>query len=110
MKEQFGKRVTKAQSESEEHWFLHVLRWIFFLAAIVMLIAFLRAQEFVPFALMGMLGDPFRTTRKMRVPFKNRVGHRERNFIIFAKLTYVLCIGLLVVLVIVQAVSAVGVR
>lgn len=34
----------------------------------------------IPFLpVLGMLRDPFRTTRKMKVPFHSRKGHAERN-------------------------------
>lgn len=58
--------------------------------------------------LLGMLGNPFQTTRKMKVPPHSRVGHRERAFIKFMKFVYWLCLGLLALVVIVRAISALG--
>ena len=41
---------------------------------------------------IAMLGNPFRTTRKMKVPFHNRKGHVERNteklFLLIVRLTF----------------------
>lgn len=32
--------------------------------------------------------DPFKTTRKMKVPMHSRMGHRERAYIMFAKICF----------------------
>lgn len=51
---------------------------------------------------LAMLGDPFRTTRKMKVPPHLRKGHGERNSETFFTLVIILTIGVPLVLWLVQ--------
>jgi len=53
-----------------------------------------------------MLGDPFKTTRKMKVPMHSRIGHRERVFLKFVKVMYFVCLTMLIILFIAQTISA----
>lgn len=89
----FGNDFGKRKGYHRTDWVTR-FKLIALLIAVILivaaLIAFLNAlgDDFSPYPIilsMGMLGDPFRTTRKMKVPFKSRVGHRERSFIKFAK-------------------------
>lgn len=45
-----------------------------------------------------MLQDPFKTTRKVKVPMHSRVGHREHAFRTFAKFVLTVCAILLLLL------------
>jgi hypothetical protein len=56
-----------------------------------------------------MLSNPFKTTRKMKVPFKSRVGHQERVFLKFARFAIGLGVGLLLLYFIVQVLGVYGV-
>lgn len=60
---------------------------------VILLITFFKSPEFALAA--GMLGDPFRTTRKMKVPPHSRVGRRERNFLGFVKLCWFISLALI---------------
>lgn len=55
-----------------------------------------------------MLGDPFRTTRKMKVPYHSRVGHRERRFLGFAKFSIGVGIALLLLYFLTSLLSLIG--
>lgn len=97
----FGKRSSYQESGSTYKIIETVFGFILLIAFVVLLIAFLRSlsMDFAPIGslplIVGMLGDPFRTTRRMTVPFKSRVGHRERAFLKFGKICIGVSIGLL---------------
>jgi hypothetical protein len=54
---------------------------------------------------MSMLGNPFHTTRKMKVPMKSRVGHRERTFLLFARICWSLAVILLFAIILIRVFS-----
>jgi uncharacterized integral membrane protein len=101
MKSRFGKKTGYKESGSAMEAIKTTVGFILLVVFAILLIAFLRSisVDFAPplTALplaMGMLGDPFRTTRRMKVPFRSRVGHRERAFTTFCKI----CVGVGIVL------------
>jgi hypothetical protein len=109
MNDNFGKRTT-GKGNSNRGTVL-----LFLLIVLVLVLAYLARDAYgslgpqAPLLLVsGMLGNPFRTTRRMKVPFHSRVGHRERAYLGFAKLVFGLCIGLLVLFVVAGALSLIG--
>ena len=107
MKAKFGKRNTDDGVTGNGHSALsNILAFAVIVLVVVFLIAFIRGTaDFAPLAMMGMLGDPFRTTRKMNVPFKSRMGHRERSFRGFVKIAWGLGIALLILYFIAQVIE-----
>lgn len=102
----FGKRhpkpnknfLNKSRTDDFLAFFGGILKFVFLVIIALLIIAALRSPHFEPAVVlaMGMLGDPWRTTRKMKVPYHSRKGHRERKFDAFATFILVLvALGLL---------------
>lgn len=88
MKSKFGKRTGYEESGSTMNIIKNVVGFFLLLALLALIIAVLLSPNFAPIGALGMgvLGDPFKTTRKMKVPFHARKGHRERTFTTFAQI------------------------
>lgn len=88
MKSKFGKRTGYKESGSTMNIIKNVVGFFLLLALLALIIAVLMSPNLAPVGAlgMGMLGNPFKTTRKMKVPYHSRRGHRERVFVTVAQI------------------------